>query len=54
MKMSPKVYPNQHVHNGNGGFVINGPTDAWDPDEMAAVITFVITQNGSGPAAMGI
>jgi hypothetical protein len=52
--MIPRVYPNQHLHNGNGGFVINGPTGAWNPDEIAAVVTFVIKQDGNGPAAVGI
>jgi hypothetical protein len=52
--MIPRVYTNQHLHNGNGGFVINGPTDTWATDELAAVITFVITQNGNGPVAVGI
>jgi hypothetical protein len=52
--MSPKVYEQQHLGNGNGGFVINGPTGDWAADEMAAVITFVVKQNGNGAVAVGI
>jgi hypothetical protein len=53
--MIPRVYDSQHLHNGNGGFVIDGPTGPWNPDEMAAVVTFVIKQDGNGAGtAVGI
>jgi hypothetical protein len=52
--MIPRVYPNQRLHNGNGGFVINGPTGDWEADELAAVITFVVTQGQNGTTAIGI
>jgi hypothetical protein len=52
--MIPRVYPDQHLHSGTGGFVINGPAEDWEAAELAAVVTFVVTQNGSAPAAVGI
>jgi hypothetical protein len=51
--MSPKVYDTQKLST-NGQFLINGPTDNWDPDELAAVVTFVIKQAGNGAVAVGI
>lgn len=51
--MIPRVYKNQHLGGANG-FVINGPTGNWDGKDLAAVVTFVIKQNGSGPVSIGI
>ncbi|HEY2868727.1 MAG TPA: hypothetical protein VGJ11_04425 [Gaiellales bacterium] len=52
--MIPRVYPGQHLPPGNSDLVINGPATGWEPDELAAFVTFVVTQNGSVPATVGI
>lgn len=52
--MSPKVCEEQHLRDTNGKFVIKGPTGDWDPDEVKAVVTFVVTQSGNGTVAVGL
>jgi len=52
--MSPKVYPDQQLRNGNGTFLIDGPTGSWASNELAAVVTFVVKQPVNGNLAVGI
>ncbi len=52
--MSPKVNKKQKLDDGNGEFIINGPTGRWKTDEQAAVVTFVIKQGNNGTTAVGI
>ena len=52
--MSPKAYDKQKLSGPNGSFVVTGPTEKWEPDELEAVITFVITQPKDQPVSIGI
>lgn len=51
--MSPKIDHQQNLASG-GPLTITGPIDSWDPDELAAVFTVVISQVVSGGVAIGI
>jgi hypothetical protein len=42
--VNPRVYDKQKLSGPNGNLAVTGPTDKWEPDELEAVITFVVTQ----------
>jgi hypothetical protein len=52
--VNPRVYDKQKLSGPNGNLAVTGPTDKWEPDELEAVITFVVTQPKGQPVSIGI